>query len=141
MRSSVGPIPGQTLRVGWDGLDEWQALILGWYVRSFEELKVFHYRITGNATGPLKSKIEQGYGAFYMGYHPLYTFARGIRHFVTWPFIIGGIGMIVGHLVAWLQGREYLLSPSTIRYVHRVQLRQLYGLVVGKRIYKTDIMV
>lgn len=123
--------------LGWDGLDEWQALTLGWKVESFEELKVLHYRVMGKATGSLKSKIEMGYGAHYMGYHPLYLIARGIRHMITWPYLVGGIAMIAAYFVAWLQGRERLPDPSVIRYMHRTQVRQLAGLLIGKRIYKS----
>jgi biofilm PGA synthesis N-glycosyltransferase PgaC len=129
-------IGGLVPALGWDGLDEWKALALGWEVKSFEELKVLHCRVIGSATGALKSKIEVGYGAHYMGYHPLYLIARGIRHTVTWPHLVGGIAMIMAYFVAWLQGRERLPDPPVIRYIHRTQLRQLAGLLIGKRIYK-----
>ena len=76
-----------------------------------------------------------------MGYHPLYTIARGIRHMVFRPYVIGGLAMIVGHLVAWLESRERLADPSVIRYVRRTQLRQLAGWVIGKRIYKSEVTV
>jgi biofilm PGA synthesis N-glycosyltransferase PgaC len=138
-RTCFEAIGGLVPALGWDGLDEWQALALGWEVKSFEELKVLHYRFVGKATGPLKNKIEQGYGAHYMGYHPLYLIARGIWHmFTRWPYLIGGTAMIVAYFVAWLQGRERLPDPPVIRYVRRTQLRQLAGLLIGKRIYKNS---
>ncbi len=139
-RACFDEIGGLVPALGWDGLDEWQALTLGWDVRSFEELKLLHYRIIGRATGPLKNRIEQGYGAHYMGYHPLYTVARGIRHMFTWPYIVGGIGMIAAYFLAWIQGREQLPEPTVIRYIHHTQLRQLAGLLRGKRVYKTNVL-
>jgi biofilm PGA synthesis N-glycosyltransferase PgaC len=140
-RACFEAIGGLVPALGWDGIDEWRALSLGWEVQSFSELRLLHHRVTGVATGPLKSKIEQGYGAYAMGYHPLYTIARGIRHMVFRPYVIGGWAMIVGHLVAWLEGQERLADPSVIRYVRRTQLRQLAGWVIGKRIYKSGVMV
>jgi biofilm PGA synthesis N-glycosyltransferase PgaC len=128
-------IGGLVPALGWDGIDEWQALALGWEVRSFTGLKVFHYRFTGAATGPLKSRVEQGYGAHYMGYHPLFMIARGIRHMFNRPYLIGGIAMIIAYFVAGLQGRERLPDPSVIRYIRRTQLRQLAGLLAGKPIH------
>jgi biofilm PGA synthesis N-glycosyltransferase PgaC len=136
-RACFEAMGGLVPALGWDGLDEWQALALGWKVESFEELRVLHHRIMGKATGPLKSKIEMGYGAHYMGYHPLYLIARGIRHMVTWPYLVGGIAMIMAYFVAWLQGREQLPDPFVIRCIHRTQLKQLAGLLVGKRVYKS----
>jgi len=136
-RSCFEAMGGLVPALGWDGLDEWQALSLGWKVESFEALKILHYRVMGMATGALKSKIEMGYGAYIMGYHSLYLIARGIRHMFTWPYLIGGIAMIMAYFVAWVQGRERLPDPSVVRYIHRTQLRQLSGLLIGKRIYKS----
>ena len=139
-RACFDAIGGLIPALGWDGIDEWQALTLGWEVRSFRELKVWHYRVIGRATGLLKNRIEQGYGAHYMGYHPLYTIARGIRNMFTQPYIVGGIALMAAHFVAWVQGREQLPDPSVIRFIHRTQLRQLAGLLGGKRVYKSDIL-
>ena len=135
-RACFEAIGGLVPSMGWDGIDEWKARTLGWEVRSFTELKVLHYRITGAATGPLKSNLEQGYGAHYMGYHPLYMIARGIRHMFYRPYLIGGMAMIASYFLAWLRGKERLQDPSVIRYVRRTQLRQLAGLLKGKSVHE-----
>lgn len=138
-RACFEAIGGLKRALGWDGIDEWQALALGWDVKSFAETKILHHRIMGNATGALKSRIEQGFGAHYMGYHPLYTLARGVRHMFTWPYVIGGLAMIAAHGVAWLQHREQLPDVIVTRYIHHTQLKQLAGLLTGKRIYKNEV--
>jgi glycosyltransferase involved in cell wall biosynthesis len=136
-RACFDEIGGLERSLGWDGIDEWKALSLGWQVKSFSELKVLHYRIMGNATGMLKSKIEQGYGAHYMGYHPLYTIFRGMRHMFMRPYLVGGLAIMTAHLTAWLQNREQFPDPAVIRLVRRTQLRQISGLFAGKRLYKS----
>ena len=136
-RACIEEIGGLVPALGWDGIDEWQALTLGWKVRSFDEFKVLHLRIMGDATGTLKSKIEQGYGAHYMGYHPLYMIARGIRHTFRRPYLIGGIMLVAAYVTAKLRGREQFPDPSVIRYVRRTQSRQVAGLLKGKHIYKS----
>jgi glycosyltransferase involved in cell wall biosynthesis len=136
-RACFEAIGGLAPTLGWDGIDEWQALTLGWEVQSFSELRVLHHRVMGKATGLLRSKIEQGYGAHTMGYHPLYLIARGIWHMFRRPYLIGGVALIVAYFVAWLEGREQLPVPSVIQHVRRTQLRQLAGLLVGKRVYKS----
>jgi len=138
-QSCLKAIGGLVPALGWDGFDEWQALALGWNVRSFEQLPVFHYRVMGNATGAFKSKIEQGYGAHYMGYHPLYTVVRGLRHISTPPYLVGGMAMIVAHFIAWAQGQHQLPDPAVKRYIQRTQLKQLAGLVRGKKLYKNGL--
>lgn len=135
-RTCFEAIGGLEPILGWDGLDEWKAKMLGWEVRSFIELKVLHYRYTGAATGLLKSRLEQGYGAYYMGYHPLFIIARGIRHSFVWPYLLGGGAMVWGYFTASWQGREQLADPAVIHFVRQTQLKQLAGLLRGKPIHE-----
>ncbi len=137
-RACFEAIGGLERALGWDGIDEWAALAKGWQVCSFDEMRVFHHRATGAATGKLKSKLEQGYGTHYMGYHPLYTLARGIRHMTMRPYVLGGVTLVLGHLTAWLRGREQYGDPSVLRYVRRTQRKQLAGLLAGRRVLKNQ---
>ncbi len=121
--------------LGWDGIDEWKARSLGWQVRTFLEFKLLHHRYTGTATGSLKSRVEEGHAAYYMGYYPPYMIARGIHHLLSRPYIIGGIAMIAAFFADWMRGRERLPDPSVIHYVRRVQLERLARLLRGKPIY------
>ncbi len=131
-RACFEDIGGLVPALGWDGLDEWRALALGWEVQSFPELKVYHYRITGAATGSLKSRIEQGYGAYNIGYHPLFLIARGIRYMFMWPYLVGGMAMIFAYFMAGLRGQARLSDRSVVRYIHRAQLRKLTNILVRK---------
>lgn len=121
---------------GWDGIDEWKARAKGWDVRSFTKLKVYHYRPMGSATGALISRKEEGMGAYYMGYHPLYIIARSLRHFFTRPYIFGGMAMIFTYFVSHLQGKKKIADPDLIRYIRQTQLRKLSGLLKGKPVHK-----
>jgi hypothetical protein len=135
-RACFEAIGGLVSALGWDGLDEWKAMAQGWEVRSFLHLKVYHYRVTGAATGSLKSRVEQGYGAYYMGYHPLFILARGLRHMRNRPYLIGGLMMIVAYFMAGWRGHERVADPEVIRYVRQTQIRQLAGLLYGKPVHK-----
>ena len=135
-RACFDAIGGLVPALGWDGVDEWKALTLGWEVRSFPELKVYHYRVTGAATGALKSRMEQGYGAYYIGYHPLFVIARGLLYMSLRPYIIGGIALIIAYFMAWLRRQEQLPDPATIRYVRQTQLRKLADLLAGKPVHE-----
>ena len=105
--------------MGWDGIDEWKALSLGWKVRSFREYPMWHYRFTGAATGFLKSCIEQGDGAYRMGYHPLFMVARGVRRMTDRPYVIGGIAMVAAYFRAWLRREEMLADASVVHFVRQ----------------------
>ena len=138
-RECFEDIGGMVASMGWDGIDEWQALAKGWKVESFLEPKIYHYRFTGAATGFLKSFIEQGNGAYRMGYHPLFMVARGIRRIIDRPYVIGGAAMIGAYFIAWLQKQEMLADPSVVRYVRQSQMKKLVGLISGKPVHETWI--
>jgi biofilm PGA synthesis N-glycosyltransferase PgaC len=135
-RTCFDAIGGLMPALGWDGVDEWQARAIGWEARTFIELKVLHYRFTGAATGALKSKIEQGYGAHYMGYHPLFMIARGIRHMFNRPYLIGGLAMITAYFAAAWRRREQLPDPAIIDYIRRTQLKLLAGQLRGQSVHE-----
>lgn len=129
-------IGGIVSSMGWDGIDEWKALSLGWKIRSFLETEIYHYRYTGAATGYLKSWIEQGNGAYRMGYHPLYIFARGFRRMVERPYVIGGVAMVLSYLISWLRKDDMLAEPSVINFIRRTQMKKLIGLISGKPVHE-----
>lgn len=124
-RECFEAIGGIQRSLGWDGIDDWKARMLGWQIASFEHLRVLHHRKWGMATGNFKSKIEQGQGAYFMGYHPLYMIARGIRRMVDRPYVIGGLLMIWGYVASWLTGYERIADPELLRYLRRTQLKLL----------------
>jgi glycosyltransferase involved in cell wall biosynthesis len=127
-RACFEAIGGLRRSLGWDGVDNWHAQMLGWEIGSDERLRVLHHRPLGAATGSLKSRVEQGQGAYYIGYHPLFMFARGIRRMVNQPYVIGGCAMIWGYVTSWLTRREQV-KPELVRFVRRTQLRLLASLL------------
>lgn len=136
-RTCFEAIGGLRPAMGWDGIDEWTALSLGWKVRSFTEHKMFHYRFTGTATGLVKSYIEQGSAAYCIGYHPIFLIARGIRCITDKPYFIGGMVMIWAYFRAWMRRDEKLAGPSVIRFVRATQMKKLAGLLIGKPVHET----
>ena len=135
-RACFEDIGGLKPSMGWDGIDEWIALSKGWKVRSFLHLKFMHYRYTGAATGYLKSFYEQGYGAFRMGYHPLYILARSLRRMRNRPYITGGLAMMWAYIVAWLRQEEKLADPAVVRYIRQTQIKKLFRLLTGQPIHE-----
>jgi len=109
--------------LGWDGVDVWKARMLGWKTVCFNDLKVLHLRPIGNATGEIKSKFEEGRAAYFIGYHPLFILARGLRHMISRPYVLGGLAMLGGYFGDWLKRRERVDDPELINYVRKAQLR------------------
>ena len=127
-RACFEAIGGLRWSLGWDGVDNWHAQMLGWDIGSDRRLRVLHHRPPGAATGSLKGRVEEGQGAYYIGYHPLFMLARGIWRMRDRPYVIGGCTMIWGYVDSWLSGREQV-EPELVRFVRRTQLRLLISLL------------
>ncbi len=128
-KSCFVAIGGLVPAMGWDGIDEWKALYAGWKIKSFLEQKIYHYRFTGAATGYIKSFIEQGGGAYRMGYHPIYMIARGIHCMGDRPYVIGGIAIIGAYFGAMIQRQEMLADTAVIHFIRQRQMKKLAGLI------------
>jgi glycosyltransferase involved in cell wall biosynthesis len=98
-------------RLGWDGIDEVRAVLLGWHTRSIRSLPFFHYRRMGERDGLRRSFRDQGATAHYMGYRPSYLLARalfGMRRSRA------SVAMIGGYLRA-AASREPALADAAVR--------------------------
>lgn len=125
-RACFEDIGGLVVHLGWDGVDEWQARTRGWQVQGFPNIPIYHHRATGSAGGGLvKGSIEHGRAAYYMGYHPLFMLARGIRRMADRPPVLKGLGLLWGYFSDWLHRRERVDDPAMIRFLRQNQLRRL----------------
>jgi hypothetical protein len=72
--ADIGPLPAE---MGWDGVDELKAAVLGWRTRSIGELRFLHHRAVGERDGGRSARwLAEGRACYYMGYRPSYVFAR-----------------------------------------------------------------
>jgi len=72
----IGPLPEV---VGWDGVDELKAHVLGWRTASVPTLRFFHHRAVGARDGSRASRwLAEGRCAHYMGYGALYMLVRTV---------------------------------------------------------------
>jgi len=74
-RECFEAIGGIQRSLGWDGIDDWHARMLGSETVTFKHLKVLHHRNEGAATGRLKSRVEQGRPSTIIGRLPPYLSA------------------------------------------------------------------
>jgi poly-beta-1,6-N-acetyl-D-glucosamine synthase len=111
----------------WDTLDELRAQMAGWTTRSFG-YPVQHLRPTSSRSGQLRGIARGGLGAYLLGYHPLFVFARAVREAMTVPFVIGGMAFLGGYLKASIQRPPRVVDRETIVFLRRQQLERLRSL-------------
>jgi len=120
-------IGGLIQEEGWDTIDEIKANMLGWETRNFDELRVIHLRRTQSASGALRGFLNQGYVAYFIGYHPLFMLLRAIRKMFIRPFIIGGIYLYAGYLHGFIKRAPRFEDKKITNYMREQQINKILG--------------
>jgi hypothetical protein len=111
-------------RMGWDGLDEVKANVLGWRTRSVPELLFQHHRIQGKRDGSRRRHwTNLGAAAHYMGYRPSYmvvrTTFRGLKEPSAFAMLWGWATAAARREPQYddVRVREHIRARQTLRYL------------------------
>ena len=112
-------------RVGWDGVDELKAAVLGWTTRMLPELDFRHHRRVGARDGtPTARWLTMGSASWFMGYRFSYLLLRSLHHARGDR---AALAMVIGYTRAAFR-REPRLSDTRAR-AHLRQSQTLRALV------------
>ena len=118
---------GMHCGLGWDTVDEVTANLRGWSTRSFPELGLIHYRVTGTAGGRWWGLVKDGHADYIVGYHPLFFAAKCLRRLLKPPAFLGSIGLAYGFLRGYVKRMPRVENPEFVAYVRRQQMARLLG--------------
>ncbi|WP_325344977.1 glycosyltransferase family 2 protein [Xylophilus sp.] len=127
-RAAFEDIGGFVQHLAWDGIDVHTAAMKGWQTLSFydREAWLWHHRIMGSSDRSIYTgRLRWGRGNWYLGYHPLYAIAAGVRRMRERPYVIGGLLMIAGYFGAALRRLPRYDNPEFRRYLRGWQNRRL----------------
>ena len=105
-------------RMGWDGIDELRARVVGWETRSLDTLPFRHHRTLGAREGRWTMWTGQGRMAHYMGYRPSYLAARSLYRSLREP---RAIAMLWGFGAAAVRREPRYHDPAVRNYLRRQQ--------------------
>ena len=112
-------------RVGWDGIDELKAAVLGWTTRTLPGLSFYHHRRLGARDGAPGARWRaQGQASYYMGYRFLYLALRSLHHARRDP---SAVAMISSYLSAALRREPRYGDPAVRAYLRRRQSLRFLG--------------
>ena len=113
--------------LGWDGQDEARANCYGWKTRSYDNAVIYHHRPVGTHVGRARLFRNLGLSAYYIGYHPIFVFARAVAAVPKRPFVLGGILLVTGMVEGYLRNLPREDRREVIAFVRRQQLNRLLG--------------
>ncbi|HKE88933.1 MAG TPA: glycosyltransferase [Gemmatimonadales bacterium] len=115
---------------GWDIVDQVTMHVRGWCTEALPRLSVLHRRAHGARNGHVLGKADWGRGAWVIRSHPLFVFARGLYRMVEPPYIVGGLALWGGYVLAAARRVPRLDDPEV---VSRLREEQLYRLRAWNR--------
>jgi poly-beta-1,6-N-acetyl-D-glucosamine synthase len=109
------------------------ARMKGWKTRTFTDKVSHHHRKTGTAQrGPLKANYYTGVMDYAMGNHPLWQLFRVVYQMSLKPYIIRGLALGAGFLVASLRHGERPVSDEFVAFHRREQMERLKSKISRK---------
>jgi biofilm PGA synthesis N-glycosyltransferase PgaC len=117
-------IGGFVRQVMWDGIDNHRCRMLGWKARSWDEpeLRFIHLRPMGSSQQSLwAGRKRHGFGQYFMGTAPFYMLISGLYRAMQRPYLVGGLGMLVGYFGAMLRRAPRYDDPAFRRFLRRYQ--------------------
>jgi biofilm PGA synthesis N-glycosyltransferase PgaC len=124
-------IGGFVREVCWDGIDGHMCRMEGWIARSEDgpDLQLIHLRQMGSShEGIWTGRKRWGMGKWFMGSAWYYMLAVAMYRMGERPYLIGGLGILMGYLEAALKGVKRFESREFRRHLRRYEARVLlYG--------------
>jgi hypothetical protein len=104
--------------MGWDGVDEVMAELLGYRTAGFTDFGFRHHRKVGERDGRLRAGSALGRQAWYMGYRPSYLLLRALyrarENFAS-------VAMVWGYAASAASGAPQCPNPIVTRRVREGQ--------------------
>lgn len=122
-------VGGFVREVMWDGIDGHRCRMKGWRAASWNEpeLRFVHLRPMGSSDkGIWTGRKRHGAGQYFMGTSPAYMLASGVYRAARKPYVIGGLGMMVGYASAALRRAPRYEDPEFRRFLRRYQWQCLF---------------
>jgi glycosyltransferase involved in cell wall biosynthesis len=102
------------------------ARMKGWKTRTFTEKKCIHHRKIGTGNNKiLINELKQGQKDYYLGGHPVWQIFRSFYQMTRRPFIIRGLLILTGYLLAYLIRIKKPIPSKLVEFHRREQIDRL----------------
>jgi glycosyltransferase involved in cell wall biosynthesis len=106
------------------------ARMKGWKTEAFRDTSYFHHRHMGTAEqGAVGAMFSYGKKDYYLGGHPLWQAFRVAYRMTKRPYVVGGLALGVGYLVAFARRTERPVSAELMAFHRREQLLKLRAIL------------
>ena len=119
---------------GQDTIADVMAMMHGWRVQAFPEIKALHLRPDGfTKDSAFAQGIKWGRKFYLLGYHPLFYFGQCVRRLTSRPVIIGSCFKLLGFAAAALSRESRPVTRDFVRFLRRIQMHRFRQSLMGER--------
>lgn len=121
-------IGGFVRQVSWDGIDGQMCRMHGWVPAAVPEagLRIIHLRRMGSSQISFwEGRLRWGRGKYFMGSRWYYVFAVAIYRMFEKPYVISGIGILVGFIQAAARREPRFDNREYLRFFRRYEFESL----------------
>ena len=79
------------------------------------------------------ARFHYGKKDYFLGGHPLWQLCRGGFQMTKKPYVIGGLGLLLGYFSCWIRRVERPISDELMHFHRSEQMERLRGLLKGRR--------
>jgi len=108
----------------WDGIDEMNALFLGWKTKTIPKY-VTHFRPTSNAYDPVKHAYKCGYEAYRMRNSFTLTILRSIYRISWKPVFVNSFSYLKGYFAASGKKETFHIEPDLARFINNFHTKRI----------------
>jgi len=122
-------IGGFVREVSWDGIDGHVCRMRGWIASSEDdpEMRIRHLRPQGSSQGNIWiGRLRWGRGKYFMGSRWYYVLAASAYRMFERPWIIGGLGILLGYLRAALSRHPRYDDPEYLAFFREHERKSLF---------------
>lgn len=120
---------------GQDTIADVMAMMHGWQVQAFPEIKALHLRPGGFTNDSTFAQgIKWGRKFYLLGYHPLFYLGQCVRRLTRHPIIIGSCCNFLGFAAASLSRESRPVTREFVRYLRRIQMRRFRQTLMCERL-------
>lgn len=118
--------------LGWDGLDEMNAMFKGWKTKVIDKA-VIHLRPTGNAYNKKDLAYKQGYANYKNGGNLFLMIVRTLSRIPKKLFLISSFFYFKGYISAFYSHEGKNVSPELAKFINHFHTQRLWKGIFKKK--------
>ena len=124
-------VEGVPLSHAWESVLRVKAILNGWKIKQFNEIKIIQTRETSSAEGLKKGYYVNGTSEYYLNSNPFIVIAKGLKYCFKSPHYTG-LAYLCGYFSSWIGRKEQIDDEEVKKYYYWHKPREIWQYYINK---------